>query len=76
MKNDFDHKPTFIAYSEEPLTVVAGGGISGFGGVAVYKPQKDRPEQLSLYPDLEKGTLGISFPYNNTARIHVNGLRK
>jgi hypothetical protein len=73
----FDEKPTFVAFGESPLHVMTGGGLSGFAGVVIYRPQSGTPTELTL--DLENNstaTFGVRFSYNDTARIHVNGRRK
>ena len=76
MSDTYDEKPTLLAYSEEPLSVGAGGGMFGYGGVAVHQPVEGDLERLSMYPEKEPGTLGVCFSYSDTARITVDGLRK
>ena len=75
MSDKYDEKPTILAYSEDPLSVVAGG-ISGYGSVALHKPVEGKPGGLSTYPEREPGTLGVGFSYDDTARVTVAGLRK
>jgi len=65
-------KPTFIITSNKALTVEAGGGIFGFGGVVIYEPHSSGASGFSLYPREDGCDRGTGFDYSDVARISLD----
>jgi hypothetical protein len=63
-------------YSKKELSVMAGGGIHGFGGVAIFKPQENLPTKIGLEEtDDPSLTFGFIIAYDHVSRLYVNGAR-
>ena len=69
--------PTFLGYSERDVGVIAGGGISGYGGIVLHEPTESEFHRVVMDPkDETAGPKGIGFNYDHVATITVSGLLK
>lgn len=62
-------------FSSRALTVEAGGGVFGFGGVAVHE-SPTHPSKISLFPEQVKDkdvVRGTFFSYDDVQNIRVDG---
>lgn len=64
---------TFAVESYKPISVIAGGGITGFGGIGIYLPQKERPSVIGFEMTEKDQAYGIVFDYSEIARIKIDG---
>lgn len=77
MEKNYEQTPTFVGYSEEPIGVIAGGGMFGYGGVMLHEPTDHQFERISTTLDEETvEPKGVGFRYSDVATITVNGLLK
>ena len=65
--------PTFILESNKEVSVIAGCGITGFGGIGIYLPQQERPSVIGFEMTEENQAYGFVFAYNEVARIKIDG---
>lgn len=77
MSRDYEQIPTFLGYSKEPVGVMAGGGVLGFGGIMLHEPTTTSPEVVTADPENQSSIpKGIGFAYNSVATITISGMRK
>jgi hypothetical protein len=65
--------PTFIIESNKEVTVIAGCGITGFGGIGIHLPQEQRPSVIGFETKEVDHTFGCVFGYDDIARIKIDG---
>ena len=65
--------PTFIIESYKEVSVIAGCGITGFGGIGIHLPQKERPSAIGFEMTEQDQAYGFVFDYNEVARIKIDG---
>ena len=77
MTKNFEEMPTLLGFSEEEVGVIAGGGISGYGGVMLHEPTDVAFSRIYTSLEGEVGEpVGVGFPYNSVSTITVSGLLK
>jgi hypothetical protein len=76
---NYDLAPTFLGYSDGDVGVIAGCGISGFGGVVLCEANGLGASRIVFDPSINtnrRSTHGVLFEYDSVAAITISGVRK
>lgn len=71
-RSEEESKSTFTISSRNSLSIIAGGGPFGFGGIGIYHPTDKRPLSIGLDLNANPEAFGKVFSYDDIARLKVN----
>ena len=64
-----------MGYSEEPVGLIAGGGMFGYGGIMLHEPTDNDFSRICTDAGLETTEpKGVGFDYSDMATVTVSGL--
>lgn len=74
MTTNYEQLPTILAYTQEELGVIAGGGVMGFGGVIIHEPVQHEFSRISRDIEDDISPKAAAFNYSEVSTITSSGL--